>query len=427
MDLGAAGLSQQPFPTHGKPLSVVSYQAERAALEVLQDTYENPVGLCLLQGPKLSGKSTLVRSFIDTLHEDCAVALVDGKGLNTTNLLIGVLRQFGYDVELSSASELLGLIRVFALQQAASHEPALLIIENTHEMKPSALRSLCELADLRIGGASALKIVLVSDRSLASIMQVPAMASVAGRVLHDFHLHPMTEAEARLYILNKLWAAGSNYPESVFPDSVCAELWRASGGWPGILDRLALLCLSRAETLPVPVDLVEHPVLPDGTWDEGKRTMAAKAAAVRVDVPQLIVSHNGKVISDLKLHRTRLLVGRSHLNDLAIDSRFISRHHALLVRRDSSTFLMDLNSSNGTFVNAKRVSNHVLVHNDVIAFGHHKVKFVDPHAQTHTTLDSADLADTAIMKTLDDMRSLLAQENTAQLPTIPEDLSTIQN
>jgi hypothetical protein len=41
-------------------------------------------------------------------------------------------------------------------------------------------------------------------------------------------------------------------------------------------------------------------------------------------------------------------------------------------------------------------------------------------------LDGADFADTAIMKTLDDMRKLLAQENTALLPVVSEDLPTIQ-
>ena len=149
MDLGAAGLRQQPFPTHGKPLSIVPYASEQAAIEMLQATCLHPTGLSLLQGPTLSGKSTLIRSFVESLHEDCSVAVIDGKGLNTTKLLSSVLRQFGYALDLNSANELLGLVRVFALQQAAHHEPPLLIIENAHELNPSALRALCELAELR--------------------------------------------------------------------------------------------------------------------------------------------------------------------------------------------------------------------------------------------------------------------------------------
>ena len=427
MDLAAAGLKQQPFPTHGQPLAVLSYEAERAALDVLNDTYVNPTGLSLLQGPALSGKSTLIRSFIATLHEDCEFALVDGKGINTTNLLLGVLRQFGYTLETSSAKELLGMVRVFASQQAASHEPPLLIIENTHEMNPSALRALCELADIRVANGRALKIILVSDRSLGAIIKAPAMQPIARRLLHDFHLRPMLQAEAKEYLHSKLRVAGSDYPDFIFPDAVCTQLWTASGGWPGILDRLALLTLARAETLPVGVSDIELPALPSGTWNEADIVLAESDPGTTPAAAQLIVTNDGEVVADLKMEKPRTLVGRSEHNDISISSRFVSRHHALFVRHGATTFLMDLNSTNGTFVNAKRVSNHILLHQDVITIGHHKIKFDDPHATSRGTLDGADFADTAVMKTLEDMRTLLAQENTAIMPASTEDLPTIQS
>jgi len=143
--------------------------------------------------------------------------------------------------------------------------------------------------------------------------------------------------------------------------------------------------------------------------------------------PQLVVTNNGDIVADVRIEKPRTLVGRSEHNDIAISSRFVSRHHAMFVRHGATTFLMDLNSTNGTFVNAKRVSNHVLLHQDVVTIGHHKIKFNDPHATTRGTLDGPEFADTAIMKTLEDMRTLLAQENTAILPTPTEDLPTIQS
>jgi pSer/pThr/pTyr-binding forkhead associated (FHA) protein len=87
---------------------------------------------------------------------------------------------------------------------------------------------------------------------------------------------------------------------------------------------------------------------------------------------------------------------------------------------------MDLNSTNGTFVNSKRISNHVLIHDDVVTLGHHRIKFHDPCATSRGELAGEEFADTAIMKTLEDMRNLLARENTALLPIVTEDLPTIQ-
>lgn len=425
MDLGAAGLVKQPFPTHGKPLAIISYGSERAAIEVLQDTCKNATGLSLLQGPSLSGKSTLIRTFTNSLHEDCSVAVVDGKGLDSTKLLIAVLRQFGYDPDLHSRNELLGLVRIFALQQATSHEAPLLIIENAHELNPGALRVLCELAELRVRCGNALKMVLVSDRSLNSITSAHAMQPIAKRILHDFHLRPMSRQEAKHYLHTKLQAAGSNFPEFAFPDAVCEELWQASAGWPGIIDRIALLALASAKSLPVTVDTVEHPILPAGTWADAEATDELQNQGIPRKRPQLVVTSDGIVINELTMDKSKMLIGRSDHNDIAISSRFISRHHALFIRHGTATFLMDLNSTNGTFVNSKRVSNHALKHEDVVTIGHHRIKFHDPYATSHRSPDGIDLSDTVIMKTLDDMRNLLAHENTALMPTASEDLPTL--
>ncbi|MDJ0941214.1 MAG: FHA domain-containing protein [Woeseiaceae bacterium] len=427
MDLAAAGLREQPFPTHGKPLAVVSYASHADALGVLKKTCESPKGLALLQGPPLSGKSTLIRQFVDSIPEECSVAVVDGAGKNTSALLEALMRGFGYHLDFNSTGELLAMARVFALQQASSHEPPIVIIENADALNPSALRALTELAELRVREIYALKIVLVSDHSMRELVDSTSMRPIARRVTADFHLHPMTSTEAVAYLHEKLRIAGSDKPEFVFPISVCNELWEASGGWPGILDRLALLAIARTKTLPVAASIIEHPEVPAGTWHGADEQSERLAKHAEPEPPTLYVTLNGKTLKKLTFDKPRMLVGRSEHNDLAIDSRFVSRHHLLLVRHGGSTFLMDLNSTNGTFVNSKRVSNHILIDDDVITVGHHRVKYYDPHAKRRAKLEGTEFSDTAIMKTLADMRSLLADENTAELPAPSENLPTLGN
>jgi pSer/pThr/pTyr-binding forkhead associated (FHA) protein len=333
-----------------------------------------------------------------------------------------VLDQFGYGLDLESDKELLSMIRVFALQQAAHHEAPLLVIENTHLLRPAALGAVCKLADLRINTGSALKIFLVSDRSLQPIIMAPAMQSIARRMTYDFHISPMTKPETRDYLHHKLRAAGSVIPEYVFTEAVCDELWTASGGWPGILDRLALLALARADSLPVSEKDIEQARLPRATWNDDELALVEALPTGETASPRLIVSIDGKVVEDMQMNSVRLLVGRSDHNDIMIENDFISRHHALLVRHGQSTFLMDLNSTNGTFVNGKRVSNHVLVDNDIISLGTHRIKFSDSGARKGGTLHGAEFAETAIMRTLEDMRSLLARENTELLPAAAEEV-----
>ena len=152
------------------------------------------------------------------------------------------------------------------------------------------------------------------------------------------------------------------------------------------------------------------------------QNMVAVGAAP--EPPKLFVTKDGQTIRELTFDQPRLLIGRSEHNDIAIPSRFVSRHHLLLVRHGNTTFMMDLNSSNGTFVNSRRVSNQVLADNDIITVGNHRIKFCDPHAKGSGTMADSEVADTAIMKTLDDMRNLLTRENTAMLPLPTENLPT---
>ncbi len=419
MDLIAAGLREQPFRTHGKPIALHRYAAFESVLAALDDMRKCRNGLVLLQGPPLSGKSTMLRVFAESLENQCAVAIVDGRGLNTTGLLEGILRQFGYEIDCSSNSELLAMLRVFCQQQTASQESPILILENVHELNPSALRALCELASLDLRGLSALKIVLTSNRSMQTMMESQTLACIAKRVSNDIHLRPMSAAETRQFLHAKLVAAGAGNPEDLISSFMCDELWQASGGWPGILDRIALLALAKTPSLPLSIDAVERPNLPHGTW-QTTRTEPVEAepapAAAAEEPAKLIVSNNGKVTEEIRFDRQRILVGRSDHNDIAIDSKFVSRHHLLLVRHGNTTFMMDLNSTNGTYVNSRRVSNQVLIDGDIVSVGHFRMKFCDPVASTRAAETEMEIADTAIMKTLEDMRTLLARENTALLP-----------
>ena len=428
MDLAAAGLKQQPFRTRGNAGPIVAYTSHCQGLDAIRAACEKPTGLALLQGPPLSGKSTLIQHLVDTLDEDQECAVVDGTGLNTTTLLESILRQFGYEADFYTDNEYLAMIRVFAVQQAVRHVPPLLVIDNTHRLNPSALRALCSLAEIKCVRdnrlVSAIKIVLVSDRSLESIIEAPAMAPIAQRVGVDFHMRPMSCDDAKEYLRDKLRAAGSQLPEYVFPNSVCVELWDASGGWPGVLDRIASLALTRAEGLPVSISAIERPTLPHSDWDQRYIAELEDAVGVPPEPPTLFLTRDGETLREFPFNQPRLMIGRSEHNDIAIPSRFVSRHHLLLVRHGSTTFMMDLNSSNGTFVNSRRVSNHVLIDNDIITVGNHRIKFCDPQAKSRGSTAGNEFTDTAIMKTLDDMRNLLARENTAMLPIPTENVPT---
>jgi type II secretory pathway predicted ATPase ExeA len=418
MKLGAAGLKEQPFRVHGKPLIYVSYEARQSAIVFLRRVRKHRNGLGLFLGPPLSGKTTILHSFVESLEEDTEVAIVDATSMNAATLLENILGQYGFQLDLDSINEHLNMVKVFLLQRSASGNAPILIIENLHAMNPSAFRVVSELAELKYRGQAAARIVLSSDRNVDSIMQSPAMRKVAVRQTDEFLLKPLTEYEATDYLYEKLRAGGCSDPENVIPDSVCDEFHRASGGWPGVLDRLVLLALARATHCPLTKDHVERPILP--SWsDKSDHAAHGVFAGVRSsEVPQVYVTKGGKTLRRVVFDGSRLMIGRTEHNDIRVDSRFVSRHHALLIRHGSTTLLMDLNSTNGTFVNSRRISNQVLMNDDIISIGNHRIKFAHADAKSDVQADVARFADTVIMKSLQDMRQMLASENTQAMPSL---------
>ena len=98
------------------------------------DLAVKPKERIVIAGPSGSGKSTLIRHLVASLDDNREYAVVDGAGLTTTTLLESTLREFGYEAEFGSDSELLGMLRVFAMHQASKYQAPLLVIENTHNM-----------------------------------------------------------------------------------------------------------------------------------------------------------------------------------------------------------------------------------------------------------------------------------------------------
>ncbi len=80
--------------------------------------------------------------------------------------------------------------------------------------------------------------------------------------------------------------------------------------------------------------------------------------------------------------KTYWTVGRGRENDVVIRDQCISRNHAILQSTDLGEFyLIDLGSRNGTFVNGRRVSIPVTLHNaDQIAFGKTQAEFYSPQS-----------------------------------------------
>jgi pSer/pThr/pTyr-binding forkhead associated (FHA) protein len=92
---------------------------------------------------------------------------------------------------------------------------------------------------------------------------------------------------------------------------------------------------------------------------------------------RLILSLDSQVLAEYNMTKERYTVGRLPDNDVRIDNPAVSGHHSLIINILNDSFLEDLNSTNGTYVNGKLTKKHALQHSDVITIGHHQLRFAD--------------------------------------------------
>jgi hypothetical protein len=83
-----------------------------------------------------------------------------------------------------------------------------------------------------------------------------------------------------------------------------------------------------------------------------------------------------------RLDCERLTIGRDPQSDVMVDDPSASRHHASLIRHGLSWTLVDEVSTNGTFVNGKRIQQASLQAGDRIAIGGTELMLRWPEGQT---------------------------------------------
>ena len=89
-------------------------------------------------------------------------------------------------------------------------------------------------------------------------------------------------------------------------------------------------------------------------------------------MPSIVVTFKTKIVKNYTIKpESEVTIGRHPDNDIVIENRLASSHHAKIVQINQGLQLIDLNSTNGTFVNNDQVAEYQLGHQDWITIGKH--------------------------------------------------------
>jgi chromosome segregation ATPase len=116
--------------------------------------------------------------------------------------------------------------------------------------------------------------------------------------------------------------------------------------------------------------------------NQGLRDAAHEAAVATPAAPEPVpdgaarlLIHTGEGREAVHVLGRRTSIGRTPDNDLQIDAKFISRHHAVILVGPAHSIIEDLNSTNGVYVNGRRITRNALKDGDTVLFGRAQYRF----------------------------------------------------
>jgi len=96
----------------------------------------------------------------------------------------------------------------------------------------------------------------------------------------------------------------------------------------------------------------------------------------RMSVPVLVL-RQGEKETRVELARDVLTIGRDPSNDISLDDDMLTRRHLRVERRGGAYYVVDCESTNGTFVNGVAISEKRLKVGDQLQFGGHTAVYGD--------------------------------------------------
>jgi type II secretory pathway predicted ATPase ExeA len=343
------------------------------------------------------GKSLLMGRMLRSLDERFIAAGVSRENLGPREFLLEVLRQYGFALEQSDKTDRRRMLERFLTHQASMGRICVLAVENAQQMHPSVLEELRCLAALEADGTRILKLLLLGQPSLNHVLESPRMSGLLGSDIMRYSLSPLSEDQTAAYVAHRLRAAGARNADFIMPYTLMSRLHQSTGGVPLKINQLcgqALACAVATEQPMVTTDTLELAIAtlnwpaPSAVRRTTEPTEPAKDGEKAHG--RIVVSMQGLPDRETVLEHDRVLIGRGEEADVRIDSVFVSRYHALIVRHEGQDLLLDLGSTNGLLMDSRRISRRVLKDHDVIQVGPAKMTYINPLAVPATHPDPAE-------------------------------------
>ncbi len=214
------GITEHPFRI--TPVTVFFFSGANRGeiLDALIYSICEVEGIIKVSGEVGSGKTMLCRMLLEKLpghietiylanpslsREEMLYAIADGLGLKTTGERVGVI---------------MSMIQNKLEEKAREGKRIVVLVDEAHAMPLETLEELRLLYNLQVGNSKLLQIVLFGQPELNSKLDQPNMRQLKDRIVHHFHMQPLSRNILESYLMFRMRAAGYRGPDIFSPGAV---------------------------------------------------------------------------------------------------------------------------------------------------------------------------------------------------------------
>lgn len=383
-------MSHQPLvraasflPDFQEPLSPVAASSYRVALQCLYGAFTRRQSLSLLISEGKCGASYLIDHFLAGINKETTVVRLAGHCKDELSAMRAIIRGVGFDPTDLSLADLENVLSLFLSFQASHDCRTVLSIEDAQDCGLWVLSTVHRLVDEETVKNRGLLVLLSGLPDTNELLNESLLDAVNAGPEQRMVLAPFSLAETREYLRWRVETGGTAEIAQVFEFDAISLIHELSNGATDQVEDLYARCRQLStddNSIPVSVELVNRARSRIDAVPESQPAIDQIESPIEnTDRPRggrLMVRIGQDEVKEYCLDHGHVLIGRGKLCDVRIASPSVSRHHALIVSSPAGAILVDLESTNGTFVDGRQVKEHALQSSGVITMGDCSIDFV---------------------------------------------------
>jgi type II secretory pathway predicted ATPase ExeA len=401
-------LREPPFLLGPDPRFLYLSTQHSLAQAYLNYALLNRESVVVITGEPGSGKTLLLHKLCAEIGDHVVAARISHTQVSPVQFLQVLLLELGFKPFGKRKVELLDILGRFLTDQHEHGRQVALVIDDAHNLSDKVLEEIRLLADVDAGKGGGMNLILCGQPALLDTLASPLLEPLTQRVRFRFHLAALNLSETREYIEHRLAVAGSKHPDAIFASNTTPIVYRYTGGIPRLINILCETALlgAFADDFKVVTDRAIAKAIEELDWRPFAERQAGRATAPqRAPAPahapaparplpgaqqgpprpteasslgRLVIAVDGEAQGEVAIDKDRLMIGRDGDNDVPLKADYVSRHHAQVTVEKGACWITDLNSTNGTFVNGKRIKKRILRDGDTVQIGRHRLGYVSP-------------------------------------------------